>query len=140
MPEEPLHLVAGATSGVLTGTEHVDGQVLVCDRRQLSVPTRRAAERSFPHEFSGSRIQTAKVTFAKASLRDQEALVVIERRGIGDMNAREIPFPQQPSRVLLDGEDLAFGGMRVHATASARRKVLDRAFVPANPFDVERRR
>ena len=107
MPEQPLHFVPSLTSGVLACAEHIDGQVLVHDRRQLSVPARRAAERSFPHELSSGRIQTAKAAFLKTSLRNQQAFLVVKRRGVGDVYPGEVLPPQQPARVLLDCEDLA---------------------------------
>ena len=50
-----------------------------------------------------------------------------------------MPPPEEPTGVLFDGDDLAFGGVRIKSTAAANREVLDGAFESARPAHTQGR-
>ena len=62
---------------------------------------------------------------------------MIEGAGVGDMDAGEVAAPEESAGLLLDGEDLSFGGMGVHSASAADGEVFDGSFIAADPFQFQ---
>ena len=108
-------------------------------RRELSAPARAAGEGRLPEQLPRGGIETTDERFFQPRLRDEQLAINVEWRGEAEEDIREITPPEQASRVLLHGDDLALCRVRVKPATTAYGQVLHRAFKPSCPPHAQRR-